>query len=224
MRIVRAALTPLSLMVDGPAAHGGGQKGMEREVVKLSCTATIADGQLVVAYALANLLDEDILVLDLVPSIEDHKMVIDSQPVHLAQLGDSAARLLQGVAPRPRMRLVQRVVVPFGTLVPKAGRLERTVRIAIPVREQGPYDAIAGATHDHEVLIERLHLTVQYVPRATPRGVEALDLREAVLRIPAKALYRVSLARFTDPLPSAGCELKLPAALPLWRQGEGFAR
>jgi hypothetical protein len=180
--------------------------------VSLTCRPELRPDRLRLSYAVTNKREEDLYVLDFIPffpysDLKSRKTVPDFRVVTLRREGAAGARILKGIPPVPFGRSVNARIIPLGTKLPPGETLERALELALPLREQNPYDPETAETAYREAAVSRLRLTVQVLSSR----VEGFEAQPA----PPPDFFIVRGKNTVGQAENLDCSLDVPR-LPLW--------
>ena len=111
--------------------------------VTLSCTLEQRSDALVFQYRVGNHSPADIYVMDADPSVDPatRRAKADREAVVIWRGAGGEANVLKGIAPLPTDRDVNVGVIPLAARVAAGATLTRSLAVALPLTETGPYHA-----------------------------------------------------------------------------------
>jgi hypothetical protein len=121
-------------------------KSMEKETDKnptdviLKCKITPSEDKITLTYSVENQSGKDIYLLDAHPRYDEEskKRVADYKSFYLSS-HDSSGFLLKGIPPLPEDKMVAMRIMPLGTKITSKQKIERTLELDLPLKEQNPW-------------------------------------------------------------------------------------
>lgn len=141
-----------------------------RDGITLTCAPEKQGESIVFTYSLANGGHGDAFVSDAGMRIDPKARTASADPDAVAVWlsPDRYATVLKGVAPLPEERDVPGVVMPLMRRLAPGERLERTLKLALPLAEHSAYYAIGNLRDYRLVEIEGLRLAVDVLAKVPP--------------------------------------------------------
>jgi|GEM_PF-3320631 len=142
--------------------------------VTLTCTAAVRGNELAVSYTVTNTSDADIYVMDASPAVEEStRKAYANHDDAIIWLGESSvAHILKGIGELPAMRGVLVRVIPLAAKLAPGYSLERSLKIPLPLHEQGPYNSVAVEHAAKQQVSTSLQFHVDFL-RSTVDGFAA---------------------------------------------------
>lgn len=141
-----------------------------RDGITLTCSPEKQGDAIVFSYSLANGGHAEAYVSDAGTRINPAARTASADPdaVTIWLSPDRFATVLKGVAPLPEERDVPGVVMPLMTRLAPGARIERTLSLALPLAEHGPYDSVANLRDYRLSEIEGIRLAIDVFARVPP--------------------------------------------------------
>jgi hypothetical protein len=170
---------------------------------KMHVEWSVGKRELTITYRIVNTGATPIYVLDLLPSVDPQtrKPGVNSSAAYVALPGQRQARVMRGIHPVPPTTFVAAAVMPLGTRLEENESVERSLALALPLRQQSCYDWAKRSVELESESVDQVEFIVQYVTLST-EGLEARPAPngEGLYRIWAKNLSG-SVLPLAAPLP-----------------------
>jgi hypothetical protein len=212
---------------DGPARMGqprridNGDKPMETTIqndVVLECRPQFEAERLTIGYSVSSRAAKDIYVLDVLPSYDTQakKLIAVYEGYYLCSRAGGVALVLKGIPPLPVDRQVTVRMIPLGTKLISGAKIERTLELALPLKEHSPY-YIPLKPEEYDITeVSTVAFAVQFV-RSTVQGFAAEPAPHG------PDLFRVKSQDIVAHAETLRAQFSAPA-VKLWRRKDWFTR